>query len=256
MNLKSLLSIVVLCLSVGCFSQNYILENTGIPQNKKDSILLHRMIEHEMSFYEKIFTVDSIRIKLRIIDNESVYYLYQKNIRKSNDRTSLGFFSTKTKEAVILKTKRINYLTLAYHEFSLCFMFNGISKPPLWLNEGVAEYFEHVDITKKEIRHEMSDYEIARIKTMIQIRDIDLSDFLSWTTKEFMLKQKTNDNYAYMLSHGIVYFLINKDFEQFKQLVLKIKNGSSSKEAFDASYSGGFKQFETDFTTYYTNYEQ
>ncbi|MDR3705960.1 MAG: DUF1570 domain-containing protein [Paludibacteraceae bacterium] len=237
------------------FSQSYVLKNKGALYPKKDSIQMDRMINYEINFYKRFSDFDSISINLRIFDDLTLYYLYQKEAIHIYDKSS-GFYSSKINEEVVLRKKDRPYLPIFYHEISHYFLHKIITgKIPHWLNEGLAEYFANVQTNKKEIKHEMTDYEIGRIKTMIEIKDIDLKTFFTWGPNEFMKKEFTDDSYTYILSHGIVYFLITKNFEQFKQLVLKIKTGTSSEDAFNATYKGGFKQFETDFLTYYTQVE-
>lgn len=249
--------ILVLCFffTATALAQSYELKNLGALYPKKDSIELDRMIKYEINFYKRFSDFDNIGINLRIFDDSTQYYLYQKEAIHLFDKTC-GFYSSKINEEVVLRKKNIPYLPISYHEISHYFLHKIITgKIPQWLNEGLAEYFANVQTNKKEIKHEMSEYEIGRIKTMIEIKDIDLKTFFTWGPREFMKKEFTDDSYTYILSHGIVYFLINKDFEQFKQLVLKIKTGTNSEDAFNATYKGGFKQFESDFLTYYTQVE-
>lgn len=238
---------------ITCCAQSYKLNNLGISYPAKDSVHLDKMIKYEIDFYRRIADFDSITLNVKIFDKSAAYYLYQKEIAHLYEKTS-GFFSPKANQEVVLKKEGIPYLPILYHEISHYF-FNKIipKKPPHWLNEGLAEYFAHVQISKNAIKHEMTEYERGRIKTMIEISDLNLHTFFTWGPSEFMKKEFTDDSYTYILSHGIVYFLIKKDSEQFKQLVLKIKNGSSSQEVIDAIYKGGFKQFEADFISYYTN---
>jgi len=248
--------VILFCfLAATTLAQSYELKNLGALYPKKDSIQMDRMIKYEINFYKKFSDFDSIGINLRIFDNPTPYYLYQKQAIHLFDKTS-GFYSSKINEEVVLRKKDTPYLPIFYHEISHYFLHKIITrKTPHWLNEGLAKYFEETKINKKEIKHEITEYEIGRIKTMIEIKDIDLKTFFIWDPSEFMKKEFTDDSYTYILSHGIVYFLITKDFEQFKQLVLKIKAGSSSEDAFNTTYKGGFKQFESDFLTYYAQAE-
>jgi hypothetical protein len=101
----------------------------------------------------------------------------------------------------------------------------------------------------------MSDYELGRIKTMIELKDLKLKEYISWRTEDFVKEQITNENYSYTLAHAIVYFLLQKDFDQFKAMTSLIKNGEPSFEAINTSYKGGFGQFEADFTAFILNYK-
>ncbi|MCS2901869.1 hypothetical protein NXX91_20200 [Bacteroides thetaiotaomicron] len=83
-------------------------------------------------------------------------------------------------------------------------------RPPIWFNEGLAEYFEHCKVNKKGLQHTFTDYEKGRIRTIYMLGDIDLLTFINSRQKEFMKQQRTDEQYAYILSHALVTFWIEK----------------------------------------------
>jgi hypothetical protein len=233
---------------VNISAQDFTFENLGNPISKKDSAKIIRMIAYEVDFFNKISPLDSVYVKLVVVDDKEISKL--KYAKRLNDVR--GFYNDKLKTSFVRRKKGEDFLLIVYHENVHYLLHLLMKKPPVWLGEGLSDYFYHATASKKKIVHDMDEYEKGRIKTMIEIKDIDLKDFLTLKRPEFQKKHRTNENYAYVLSHSIVYFLIEKDFNQFKQMVLKIKDGSSSYDAVDSTYSGGFAQFETDFIAYFS----
>lgn len=244
----------VIFISSNLFTQNIIFKNIGAPISKKDSIKIIDMIYAEMNFYNKIYSIDSAYIKLNIYDDKSAYEEVRSKYRMKGVAGG-GFFRSEDTTCYVLRNKNRErgYLPIVYHEMSHYFTRRIINKtPPIWLTEGLSEYFEYSEMKKKRLTHYLSEYVKGRIKTMIEIKEIDLKKHIALSYHDFMKRQITDENYSYTLSHGIVYFLIEKDFEQFKTIVLKIKDGSSSYDAIQETYSGGFVQFERDFIAYYS----
>ena len=81
--------------------------------------------------------------------------------------------------------------------------------------------------------------------------DIDLPTFINSRQKEFMKQQRTDEQYAYILSHALVTFWIEKVPRQIlRDFVLSFQNKDDSSERIDKVYTGGFKQFEKDFEAF------
>ena len=247
------LAFFLLFSSCSSFAQKNIVDYLGnVKLKKKDSLTVDRIIQYELTFYASIAQIDSIQVTLRLFDSKEAFNKHQKEINRTIERHVPAFFSTRTGEAIVLCLKETDYLPYIYHETSHYFLYKIIKKPPMWLNEGLARYFENIYISKKTIKHYLSDYEIGRIKTMIEIDDLKLKEILNWEKKDFMKEQRTDDGYTYTLAHGIVYFLIKNNEAQFKQIAMLIKEGKTSLEALELCYKGGYEQFKDDFITYYS----
>jgi hypothetical protein len=71
--------------------------------------------------------------------------------------------------------------------------------------------------------------------------------------KEILRLQRNYSPYARALTHCLVYFLAQEHKDKFVEIILKVKNGSTSYNAINGIYPGGFAQFEKDFMTFYWN---
>jgi hypothetical protein len=118
---------------------------------------------------------------------------------------------------------------------------------PAWLIEGLATYHERMTYDKRRIRHQIDRFYTARVKTLIQLNEIDLAEFVSWDYQKFSRESFTQEGFGYAIAYCMVLFLMqqceNMAFTIFRNLV----NGYSTVEVFDKIYNGGFSQFEKDF---------
>ncbi|MBN2787630.1 MAG: DUF1570 domain-containing protein [Paludibacteraceae bacterium] len=246
--------LLVQFLLIGSLQATYF-KSTGDKISTKDSVKLMSMIEYQIQFYNKLDTIDSVNFNIKVFDSQSAYDEERTKHKLSKRHATLGFYSSKDTTCYINRAKKPKtYLSIVFHEANHYFVINILKrKPPIWFNEGLSEYFEHSSQKKTGWKFYMSDYELGRIKTMIQLKDLNLKEYISWTRADFIKEQVTNENYSYTLAHAIVYFLLQKDIDQFKAMTLLIKNGDASFNAIDTTYKGGFDQFEKDFTAYYIN---
>lgn len=100
----------------------------------------------------------------------------------------------------------------------------------------------------------LSSY-LGRIRTMYMLGEMDLRKFVDSDRSLFMKKQRTDEQYAYILSHLLVTFMIeNVSRQVFVNLIdLLHDNTDKSKvsEKIARTYPGGFETFESDFEKIY-----
>lgn len=165
-----------------------------------------------------------------------------------------GVYSKKRKEAILFgreKGKKRS-LSVIYHELSHHLTLQVTdNRPPAWLMEGLAEYFEHCEIKKGRLKHALTSYEIGRIRTMYMLGEVTLKDFVDCNLSMFMKSQMTDEGYAYILAHALTTFWVEKVPEElFGQLIRDLRNRADKSSVFDKInriYPGGFNKFEQDF---------
>lgn len=255
--MKSLISIFFFVLS-GCwcniFAQYRITDDNNV-LSKKEKSNLERVIGYQLNFYRQVFPEDSLEssaVKLTIFDSYPAYLLYRKEQNPIVIHNCLGFYSTKNKEAVVCKDKNSErFMETAYHEISHFFTNTYFTNIPVWLNEGLAVYFSRFNISKKSIKPEPHQYYIDRVKTLIAIHDINLTDFFRWNQRRFVKESFTNDSYGYALAYAVVWFIMQSDENLMIDYIRHLKSTENGLICFDVVYPGGFKAFETDFFQYF-----
>jgi len=238
-----------LCFGLNLFAQYSIKDDERI-LTKKEQKSLQKMIDYQLEFYNKAFpdsAVEKSSVKLTIYNSHADYLVRQKENYGYNIENSPGFYSGKNKEIIVSKEKCKDYfLEMCYHELSHFFMAIRTCGCtfPIWLNEGLAEYFENIKLSKT-IKHKRNIYHAARVKTMLELKDFNLRDFIDWSYEKFRDISFTQDSYGYALAYCIVAFLMQNE-ETMIAVINHIYKGKSSYEALDSVYKGGFEAFEQD----------
>lgn len=143
-------------------------------------------------------------------------------------------------------------LSVIYHELShyLTREITG-TNPPMWLSEGLSEYFENCEVGKKGIRHSMTAYEKGRIRSMYMLGEVNLRNFVDADRSMFMKKQRTDEQYAYILAHALTTFMLENVsrqlFSDFITLLQDKTDRAKVSEKIARVYPDGFEAFETDF---------
>ncbi len=245
--IKPIFLFLFLVFSFNLFSQ-YSIKNEKNILAKWELKCLQKVIDYQLEFYNKAFAdkvMERSSVKVLVFENYADYLGYQ--LKQSGHITPrTGIYYLKNKEVIVCKDKfETTFLSTCYHELSHFFIRNYMDTPPVWLNEGLAEYFAYVTVLKS-IKHNRNFYHIARVKTMLELKDINLRDFLDWSYQKFYDTSFSHDDYGYALSHSMVFFLMQNK-ETMMAVINHIYNGKSSYEALDSVYEGGFAAFERDF---------
>ncbi len=243
---KPIFLFLFLVFSFNLFSQ-YSITNEENVLTKRELRRLQKVIDYQLEFYNKAFpdsVIESSSVKVTIFSRYVDYLLYQKEQEGAIIPTALGMYSPEKKEVAVCKDKHEqHFLNTCYHELSHFFIGNYMDTPPIWLNEGLAGYFSNV-IVSKSIKHERNA--IARVKTMLGLKDINLKDFIDWSPQKFYDLSFSHNSYGYALSYCMVSFLMQNK-ETMMAVIYSIYKGKSSYEALDNVYEGGFATFERDF---------
>jgi hypothetical protein len=245
--------------TVGLLAQEWNVIDTENLLTKKEKIAIERALQYQSDFFNRLFSekmVNSSDIKFVVAKNLAEYIHLQLKYEYSQINSS-GFFSSKDSTVVVFKDKNKNaniFLRTCYHELSHAFLYIHVGNnyiPPAWLIEGLATYHEQMTYDKKNITHRVNSYYVARVKTLIDLKDINLAEFVNWEYQKFSRESFTQEGYGYAIGYCMVLFMMqqceDKAFTVFRNLV----NEYSTVEVFDKYYSGGFSQFEKDFIAHF-----
>ncbi|MFA7492227.1 MAG: DUF1570 domain-containing protein [Proteiniphilum sp.] len=247
-----------LLLAVNLMAQSNIrFINTERLITSKEETALAKAIGYEADFFNRLFpgkTVDISDIKFMVVTQFADLVKLQSG---SKAYLSSGFFNPNDSLLVVLKTRKTpssQFLRACYHEMSHAFLslhVGGQYLPP-WFNEGLAVYLERMSFDKSKIVHEVDKPKISRLKTLIELHDLNLAEFVDWGYSKFSDESFSQENYGYCVGYCMVYFLMQKGedhaFEFFRNLV----GTRSSVGTFNQHYPGGFTQFEKEFLAYFS----
>ena len=223
---------------------------------QKELAKVERMADFEIEFYRQFGLPDTMQLRMTLFEdkNEGRAYLSKIYNGLSPHLSTGGIYLDKNHEAVIweFRENRERKLAVIYHEMSHYFQHRIFRRRlPVWISEGLSEYFEHCEVKKKSIRHIMSEYEEGRIRSMYMLNEVNLKSFVDISYNAFMGRQRMDENYSYILAHALIaFFLDDCPREIFVALFNSLQDNDykiSVYERIDRIYPGGFSSFKTDF---------
>lgn len=242
------------------YPKNYIAKSKyyyvfGEASQKNYLIHIAKFMDKVYSLYSKKFKSEekiAERFFVKVFPNE-------KDFQKTLDASSgfaFAYFSAAERELVchLSSPESLNTVlkTLAHEGFHQ-FLSYYVPNPPIWLNEGLAEYFEGMDPTKKLVdsRSTINENALMRIKAYIaQGVTIPLKRFLYMTQEEFYM----NPSLCYAQGWSVMYFLAyaSKSYNKYyNNLIQYLKNGIDREEALDLTFEKiDFEKFERAWKTY------
>ena len=192
------------------------------------------------------------KISLRLFDHIEDYKQYQ-NQHAPSLGTSGGFYHAKLNEAVILSHGyQEQAFAVTRHEVSHAIMAGLFGYTPTWINEGLAEYFEQLEVFGQTRRVSANRQHWHLLQQ--RVRGLSLAEFeLQWQTfirmppKQWYADQ--DKAFRYALAWAMVYHLLSH--QEGKILVRDMLDhfGKNLCQAFDArmfidqSYPGGAAQW-------------
>ena len=227
----------------------------GDPLTEKEREKVEQIVQYEVSFYSQFGLPDTLTLALHVFNKQADALGYMESINIPTDKNTGGLYVSRLQKAFILGRDKRKDLGVVFHELSHHFTHLIIPyRIPAWIGEGLAEYFEHCKVNKKGLQHTFTEYEQGRIRTLYMLGEIDLPAFINSQRNQFMKQQKTDEQYAYILSHALVTFWIEKVPRQIlKNFISSLQDKTlrtTVSEQIESTYPGGFSQFEQDFAAF------
>jgi hypothetical protein len=167
---------------------------------------------------------------------EAGYRRYSAGILGTEPENTAGLYSPVTRQLLIWNVPdREQMMQTIRHEGLHQFLDRMASDVPIWLNEGLAEYYETADFTKgssRQIEVNLHHLVVARRQP---IRD--MGAFLAQNRASFY----SNRERGYAHGWGFVHFLQNGgagEREVFDRLITALRSGASSGEALELAFEG------------------
>lgn len=202
----------------------------------------------------KDLALDHLRqvvLKVRIIDTQEAFQAYRQRIAPQL-KTNSGFYSSEHNEAVVFQGDSLERMYAATrHEATHLIVAGLYGYTPTWFNEGLAEYFEHMDIQGQQRKVSPVGPHLELLRAGInQGTLMDLKQYMQLNPREWY-EQKLNEKYA--LAWSMIYFLLSD--VQGQTVVREIMNQMaknyclrfSSVDYLEQFYTGGFHGLTADW---------
>ena len=227
--------------------------NTGMQVNH----FMNEMLKQ----YSKYFSNWQPKAGARVIvfTNMEEFRAYTATTTKLSHQNLLGYCHLKTDEAGNQFYELVTYQhdkmwsTLAHEGFHQFLGYELGLQVPLWLNEGMAQYFETSYVLHDRLHAgNISKSKLAAAQTLIETRKAPaLADLLQWDRATFY----ENAQVAYPTSWALVYFLLEGEGQNyynstFRKFLQDLKSGQDDLASFQKRFGRDTKQLQAEFDRY------
>ena len=206
-----------------------------------------------LGYYKQVFDYnENVPVRIRIFGNKRRFMSYQEDL--SPVVSEVGFYSPMHNEAVVNGDRdKSEVVATIYHEANHSILTQKAPELPLWINEGLAEYFERIIPEGKSVTVGHQDARYFKLKQDYKSQKIPtLKSYLSsWdsTWKRGGMAQDDARSIAWSLVH---YLMSTQEGQDTVIRILREKNEtpSVSSEIIDKYYPGGLAALEKNWLTY------
>lgn len=193
-----------------------------------------------------------VDLNIVIYPDRAAYLQYANSTTGKNMGNSSGFYSSATNEAVTyVRSQREAVMQTARHETTHVIVTGILGFVPLWLHEGLAEYFTSLDVVgqSKRITLDEQALQVARV-SLANGYPRRLRDFLSLSPEAW---RGANEQRHYALAGGLLFFLMgNAERRGVLSSLLRTTAAQYCRQLdttalLDEFYPGGISSLERDF---------
>lgn len=229
------------------FSQKITIVESGVKLSDYQKSDIHRAVQSMYDYYNSVFECGDIALNILIFGDQKQFLTYQQEKISSVISTS-GYYSQQTNSIVVSASG--SYVETIFHEACHAILLQTFPSAPPWIYEGMAEYFENGTVRGEKFIIGKNKEAFGKIKVWEQKGMIHLGEFLGWPNDKWKFLDQGNWFSRYV-SHGLVYFLMEKHPAVMKEVLRQLSNRQTSYQAMNSAYPGGVETLEQDFQKYW-----
>lgn len=193
---------------------------------------------------------------IRIYGSEQAYRAYQRRVAPVLENAA-GFYDSSTNRITTWGMDERALQRLVTHECSHAISASGGRRIPVWLNEGLAVYFESMHVSGLSATVPLSDYWLGVLRQRGYNRQLpDLRRTLDSEHNQWYAANG-HDNLSYATSWSLVWFLMDSEAGRdiLRQLLHPPKRGSvpASSDVIARHWPGGLDGFSQDWQHWLRN---
>lgn len=183
---------------------------------------IHRGIEFLHNFYAQYLHYDfsdNLVVRIHIFKNADAYRQYIDQTYPQIPKTWIGVYLSGTNEILVsLEKDEDAFYKNVFHETSHLLLTDKVKNCPNWINEGLSEYFEYLDVQGEQVLVQPQVVKDERTKNWHGKGKLpDLLASVSMTNKEWNFNDNLSDSdQPRTLGWSVTYFLMStakgKDF--------------------------------------------
>jgi hypothetical protein len=189
-------------------------------------------------------------IDMKVFTDHADFLVYKNSVAPTLSNNVSGFYSALENSVAVLHSgnEKLTQL-IALHEATHVFQYKNIGTMPGWLSEGMAAYFENMQVKNKSKTVPISAqwlFVLKRRSSTIALRDLLTADYSRW--------QSRNGTSYYATSWALVHFLMLPEnrvmMQRYLDIVSKDKCNEESAQFdvtfFEQHYNGGVAKLQQD----------
>jgi len=227
-------------------------DGNGLPIDYKDKLSVHiNKAYGTLSYLLPKGLLQKVQVNLWVFNDEPSYYAFQKQHAPALAGSSSGFHTSKDNIAAAVRRSDEQLLDTSVHEAVHVMNAGMFGYVPRWLNEGLAEYFETMQVYGQAVEISPDKRKLHLLNMaggQLLLKDVLTSTFQEWNGSKREL--------LYANSWALVYFLLEKPQGKkalLEYLAVSAKDPCIQKDAnqfFDKKYPGGIKELEERFKSW------
>ena len=257
-----LLALIVVLTVIPAIAQDDLVSyESGICQFRLSNFELSTQAESAIIFgttkildtYKKTFGFrypSDFKVKIVIFGEKADFHAYQKE-KIGSVISETGYFSGRDRETVVWQNKDIKKMIgVIFHEVNHLILTYHIPRCPDWINEGLSEYFEGLNVigSDKRVYLQQARHQWCRIWLKHGF-PIELDDYLSLSHDEWKEFRKADPNASYTIGYSLVYYMMSsvRTEKILKEMLWDLRRNyglADSVKVVQSNYSGGMKAFE------------
>ncbi len=221
------------------------------------NIFMNALLGQYEKYFQNWTSKDSARVV--VFDNVDDFRKYAGGAVSLTHAGLAGYCHLKTDEAgnqfyeLVTFASQDLWRVLAHEGFHQFIGYEQGQRIPMWLNEGMAQYFETCSILGSEFHvGQVSRNKLLYAQALIVNKQAPpLSQLIQWDRATFY----ANANVAYPMSWALVYYLVNSHEERFAQSDFRrymqdLKYGQDDIRSFQRRFGADVDRWQADFEDY------
>lgn len=193
-----------------------------------------------------------VNLNIALYPDRNSYLRFAQSVTGRNMSNTAGFYSSRLNEAATyIQATPDETMEIARHESTHVIVGGVLGLAPVWLNEGLAEYFSLISISgfSKKVSEKASSLALAR-EGVAQGYPRNLAALLSLDSDEWRSARQASH---YAISWALVYFLMSSAEgktaigDLMQRLADDYCRRIDTMAILDASYPGGINKLQQDF---------
>ncbi|MGQ0644318.1 MAG: DUF1570 domain-containing protein [Elusimicrobiota bacterium] len=254
---KWILSVVVFAAAAPLWAgaaprMNFILKGYHMPPETEAA--LRDGVDRIVRVHEERFGLSyppGLEVDVRVYGRFQDFKRYQKATSKAQSNS--GYYSIGRREIVVWAGSSPEKLSrIVFHEANHFLLRNRLPDPPKWVNEGLSEYFEYMQVRPGETHFARQGPKLERCRRRLADgRLMGLKESLSLAGADWDGLNRSDDKIASSMSWSLVYFLLSSEEKGavLRGLIQTLSQDSSVDPAqvIQALYGGGVEGLERDW---------